>query len=147
MNSVILSFCSLGIVFSIVTSVIDISKFEKELRLMFITIVLITIVKSLFSLDLSVLKDVSLDTNPYTVEEISTEDCITQQITSNLEDSIKLLLEDNGLICENISVSINITEDNCISINKVVLSTNDFEQAKTLILKNFGNVTIINIDY
>lgn len=147
MNSLILSFCSLGIVFSIITSVIDISKFEKELRLMFITIVLITIVKSLFSLDLSVLKDVSLDTNPYTIEEISTEDCVTQQIASNLEDSIKLLLEDNGLICENISVSINITNDNCISINKVVLSTNDFEQAKTLILKNFGNVTIININY
>lgn len=144
MNSLVLSFCSLGIVFSVVTSIIDISKFEKELRLMFITIVLITIVKSLFNLDLSILKDVSLDTNPYTVEEISTEDCIVQQIASNLEDSIKLLLEENGLVCENISVSINITEDNCISINKVVLTTNDFEQAKSLIFENFGDITVIN---
>jgi hypothetical protein len=143
MKSLIFTFCAMGIVFSVLTSMVDVSKFEKEFRLVFTTITITVLLSAFMQVDLSSLENFSLDVNPYPIEDISTEDYTQEQLQIQVEDSIKTFLEGNGISCENISVSINITDDNCISINKVTLLTDSFQQAKTLLTQNFGENLIV----
>jgi hypothetical protein len=143
MKSLIFTFCAMGIVFSVLTSMVDVSKFEKEFRLVFTTITITVLLSAFMQVDLSSLENFSLDVNPYPIEDISTEDYTQEQLKIQVEDSIKTFLEGNGISCENISVSINITDDNCISINKVTLLTDSFQQAKTLLTQNFGENLIV----
>jgi hypothetical protein len=143
MKSLIVTFCAMGIAFSMVTSMVDTSKFEKEFRLVFTTITLTVLLSAFMRIDLSNLKDFSLEVNPYSIENIPTEDYTQEQLQLQVQDSIRAFLESNGISCENISVSINITDDNCISINKVTLLTDSFQQAKTLLTQNFGENLIV----
>lgn len=140
MNTLIVTFCTLGIVFSVVSSVTDISKFKKEFRLAFTVILIISLVKPILSLDISFLKDISLEENPYQLEtDTSLQDYTYETIQSKVENSIQTFLEENGIQCKNILVNINITDDSCISINKVTILTNDFQKAKQVLIENFGD--------
>ena len=71
------------------------------------------------------------------------QDYTYKSIQTEVETSITELLQQNDILCKNISVSINITDDSCISINRVTLSTNDFEKSKQVIQQNFGNIPIL----
>lgn len=144
MNTLIISCCTLGIVFSIVSSITDISKFKKEFKLIFTAILITVLLKQVLSLDISYFKDISLEENPYSLEDYSNiQDYTYKSIQTEVETSITELLQQNDILCKNISVSINITDDSCISINRVTISTNDFEKSKQVIQQNFGNIPIL----
>ena len=140
MNTLILTFCTLGIIFSIVSSVTDISKFKKEFRLAFTVILIVSLIKPILSLDISFLDGISLEENPYKLEsDTSLQDYTYEAIQSKVENSIQTFLAENGIQCKNILVNINITDDNCISINKISILTDDFQKAKQVLLENFGD--------
>ena len=71
MNTLIISCCTLGIVFSIVSSITDISKFKKEFKLIFTAILITVLLKQVLSLNISYFKDISLEENPYSLEDYS----------------------------------------------------------------------------
>ncbi|MCC8069360.1 MAG: hypothetical protein LIO71_06395 [Ruminococcus sp.] len=144
MNTLIMTFCILGIVFSVVSSLMDISRFKKEFRLVFTTILIVALVKPILSLDVSFLDDISLEDSPYDVEDDTyLQEYTYEAIQSEVESSIQTFLEEKGILCKNILVNINITDDSCISINKVTISTDDFQRAKQVLTENFGdNITV-----
>lgn len=143
-QSFIMISCVLSIIFSISASIIDLSKFEKEFKFLLVGIFSIMLIKSILQLDFSFFKDISLTDNPYYNENTSKDYTISTTKTT-LENSIKDLLTNHGISYENISVDINITENNCISINRVYLLVDDFSNASQLIIDNFGNIEIINL--
>ena len=146
-QSFVVTACAIGIIFSVISSMVDISKFQKEFRLMFTSIFLIILISYFLNLDFSFLKSVSLDSNPYSLEDFSTDSYASDTITLQIENSIQEFLSQKGIDCENISVSINITDENCISINRVTLKTDNFQYAELLIKQNFGeSVQVINIE-
>lgn len=143
-QSFIMTSCVLSIIFSIFASIIDLSKFEKEFKFLLVGIFSIMLMKSILQLDFSFFKDISLTDNPYYNENTSKDYTISTTKTT-LENSIKDLLTNHGISYENISVDINITENNCISINRVYLLVDDFSNASRLIIDNFGNIEVINL--
>jgi hypothetical protein len=123
---------------------VDTSKFEKEFQSLFTAVALVILLQAFSQVDISSLEGVSLDVNPYTLEDIPTEDYTQQEITSQIEKSIGEYLAENNLECKNISVGVNITEDGSISISSVTLTANDFPRAKELLLQNFGeSITVL----
>jgi hypothetical protein len=122
----------------------DTSKFEKEFRILFTAVALAVLLQAFSQVDTSALEGVSLDVNPYSLEDISTEDYTQQEITAQVEKSIEDYLSENGLSCKDISVGINITEDGSISIISVTLTVDDFPRAKELLLQSFGEgITVL----
>lgn len=143
-QSFVMTSCALSIIFSVISLVVDTSKFEREFKFLLVGIFSIILVRSMLQLDLSFFKGISLSENPYNTQD-SVDNCAVQTSKITLENSIRELLTSNGMICENISIDINITEDNCISINRVYLLVNDFSYAKRLIIENFGDLNIENL--
>lgn len=140
-QSTVLIVCVVSIIFCIVSNMIDTSKFEKELRLIFFSILITTVLKSVANIDTSNLQwDYLGESLQYTDQS----EVYKQVATTQVETSIQQLLQDNGLHCENISLDINITEDSSISINKVLLNVDDFQKACYLLRQNFGDSIIIS---
>ncbi|MGN1411609.1 MAG: hypothetical protein ACI4WH_03745 [Oscillospiraceae bacterium] len=145
-QSFVMTSCAISILFCVISSITDISKFEKEFKFVIVGIFSLVLVKSILQLDFSFFKDVSLSDNPYTTKGLSIDDYTSQIMKISLEDTIKNYLSDYGVVCENISVDINITEESCISINKVYVSTDNFLYAKQLLLERFGeDIKVLNI--
>lgn len=144
MGNLVLAFCSMGVVFGVVSSMVDTSKFEKEFRTLYTAIVLIYLLRTFSLVDTSALEGISLDVNPYPLEDIPTEDYTQQEVIEQVERSIEEYLTQNGLECKNISVGINITDGSSISISSIVLTTDDFPKAKKLLLEGFGEgITVL----
>lgn len=142
MQTYVLGFCALGIAFGVASSVVDVSRFEREVRLLFTAVALATVAKAFGGIDLTALESLSLGSNPYSVEELSVVDYAEGEVVSQVEASIAAYLEEHGVVCEKVSATVNITDDGCISISRVVLSTDDYPEAKALIVQGFGDVTV-----
>lgn len=140
-QSTVLIVCIISIIFCIVSNMVDTSKFEKELRLIFFSILITTVLKSIANIDTSNLQWNYLGES---LQYTDQSEVYKQVATTQVETSIKQLLQDNGLHCENISLDINITEDSSISINKVLLNVDDFQKACNLLRQNFGDSIIIS---
>lgn len=138
MGNLVLGFCGLGLVFGVVSSLVDITKFEKEIKTLFTAIVLIYLLQTLNLMDTTPLDGISLDVNPYPLESISTEDYTRQEVTAQVERSVEEYLDQNGVVCESISVGVDISDSGSISITSITLTTDDFPKAKALLLGGFG---------
>jgi hypothetical protein len=138
MGNLVLGFCGWGLVFGVVSSLVDITKFEKEIKTLFTAIVLIYLLQTLNLMDTTPLDGISLDVNPYPLESISTEDYTRQEVTAQVERSVEEYLDQNGVVCESISVGVDISDSGSISITSITLITDDFPKAKALLLGGFG---------
>jgi hypothetical protein len=118
---------------------VDTSKFEKEFKLLLVMAFIIVLAQSALQVDFPTLEDYE---NLYS-SDYSTQDYTAQTAKTALENSMMELLTDYDIVCENISVDVNITDDTCITINKVHLSVDDFTYAKQLLLENFGELEIV----
>ena len=58
---------------------------------------------------------------------------LEKTICQNIENSIKSMLEEKNISCEKVSVSIDISDDYCISISKAGILSNEFEKASEII--------------
>lgn len=144
MQSFVMTSCALSIIFSIISMVADTSKFEKEFKFLLVSIYSIVLLKAILQLNLSIFEGVSLSENPYTTQT-SIEDYTLYSYRVALESSIEELLTSNGVVCKNISTDINISQESCISINRVYILVDNFSYAKRLILENFGDLNVENL--
>lgn len=145
-QSFVMISCVISILFCVVSSMADISKFEKEFNFIIVGIFLLVLLRSILQLDFSFFKDISLSENPYTTDGLSLDDYTSQVMKISLEDTIKSYLSNYGVVCENISVDINITKESCISINKVYITTDNFPYTKQLLTEHFGkDIEILNL--
>lgn len=109
------------------------------LRLIFAVVIVTPFIRGSFRLELPELDDFDAADYEYSQELYREELC------SQMSESIsRVLLEQltaAGIGCSEIVTEVNISDENSIYISRVIVSTDNFEAAKAVIVNNLGSET------
>ena len=119
---------------------------EFILKLIFAVAVTSPIVSGVFNIELPDLS--AFDRNDYSYSAEIYENELCTQLSENISAVLREQLAAAGIKAEKIQTEVNISEDGSISINRVIISTSDFEASAQLIRGSIGQETeVINGSY
>ena len=111
-------------------------KTELIMKMIFAAVLISQIVSGCLKIELPRTENYELSDYGYSREKYYEE--LMRQTSANLTEVLFQQLDSNGIICEKINVSVNISEDGSISISKVTVSTDDNEKAAEIIQNCLG---------
>ncbi len=141
--------CFLGIVITVFSRLYPSEKFEKQMKTIFSLIFLVSVSAPVLNGDLQ-LPDISetvAASNSY-YQEISSnaDEYFINSIENNISIRLESVLNSQNIFPLEIQTSVNISEDNSISINEVnvLMSSDEYEkEIKACVYENIGNDTTV----
>ena len=141
MKSIAMSVClvSAGIctIRSLLSGSVLRERAEVLLKMVFIVVLINPFVRGTFSFELPELTDYELSEYSYSREESERE--LIQQASENISQVLLEQITAAGIVCENISAEVNISDDGSIIISKVTIMTDDFEKAEKIVGRCLGS--------
>lgn len=137
---------SISIVISIFENILPSEKYQKQLRLLFGTVMLICIIKPIATEDFSLSEienEIEVYKNYPEIKSAETDEYLKTSIENNISREIGLILSESKISYENIKTSINISENFSISITKVEITSNQNSKDETIakiLTENLGDV-------
>lgn len=132
-SSVIGLACFVSLAISLVDMICPEKKFEKQLKVIFSLLFVISVatpfLKGDIILDFPEIDIVSADVS---IEKERYDDEIVKQIKENVEKGLRDELISKNLYTKEISVSVNISDNNSISISKVIFYTENSEMEEEI---------------
>ena len=141
-------FVSVGV--CIVQSITDGTRLRGQadmiLKLIFAVAVTAPIVSGVFELEMPDLS--AFDSTDYSYSAEIYENELRTQLSENISAVLLEQLNAAGIKTEKIDTEVNISQDGSISINRVIISTSDFEASAKMIRDSIGQETeVINGSY
>lgn len=141
-------FVSVGV--CIVQSITDGARLRGQadmiLKLIFAVAVTAPIVSGVFELEMPDLS--AFDSTDYSYSAEIYENELRTQLSENISAVLLEQLNAAGIKTEKIDTEVNISQDGSISINRVIISTSDFEASAKMIRDSIGQETeVINGSY
>jgi biopolymer transport protein ExbD len=116
------------------------------LKLIFALAVTAPIVSGAFEFELPDLS--AFDSTDYSYSTEIYENELCTQVSENISAVLREQLKAAGINAEKIDTEVNISQDGSISINRVIISTSDFEASAKIIRGSIGQETeVINGSY
>lgn len=112
---------------------------ELLLKLIFALVLLAPIVKGGIELELPDFSSYSGGGYSFSPELYDSE--LIRQTSENIAEVLRTQIEAAGLSCDKITAEVNISESGSISINRVIISSEDFEAAAQIIRSSLGAET------
>lgn len=130
-RQLVLTAALMGTALSLIESLYPSVRYEKQLRMLLALLFIAATATPVLNGSIDFSPSLS---NAYTEEVIQSSVIYSQsvmksQIIRNLRDELAFLLKKTGITAEEISVCVNITEDNCINISEVSISITDNSRA------------------
>ena len=143
MKSIVASVCmvSAGIctVRSLLTDSVLRERAELLLKMVFIVVLINPFVRRNFSFELPELSDYELSDYSYSRERYEEE--LIKQASENISQILMEQITAAGIVCENISAEINISDDGSIIISRVTIKADDMEKAEDIVKSCLGSGT------
>ena len=149
MKKMILAACFISVVITLADSVKPGDKFSSQLKLIFSLVFICGILTAALNGQYESGFDLSFDTdNIETYDSISgaAESSVISSAESSIADTVRNVLDENGVSYEKITASINIEEDSRININEIGYKGDEPERAAEVIRKNIGDTEVRNIE-
>ncbi len=149
MKKIILSACFLSVIITIADSIKPGEKFTQQLKmifsLVFITGILSAALKGDFAFDIPAFADLEYSEDYNNVENAA-DNILKEETESKIDAYIEDILLENEVTFDKISSDVNIDENNSININRIDYKGTEFEQARNIIIENFGDVEVKKIE-
>lgn len=149
MKKIILSACFLSVIITIADSIKPGEKFTQQLKmifsLVFITGILSAALKGDFAFDIPAFADLEYSEDYNNVENVA-DNILKEETESKIDAYIEDILLENEVTFDKISSDVNIDENNSININRIDYKGTEFEQARNIIIENFGDVEVKKIE-
>ncbi|MDE5917002.1 MAG: hypothetical protein K2G62_02615 [Oscillospiraceae bacterium] len=145
----ILAACFISVVITLADSVKPGDKFSSQLKLIFSLVFICGILTAALNGQYESGFDLSFDTdNIETYDSISgaAESSVISSAESSIADTVRNVLDENGVSYEKITASINIEEDSRININEIGYKGDEPERAAEVIRENIGDTEVRNIE-
>ena len=149
MKKMILAACFISVVITLADSVKPGDKFSSQLKLIFSLVFICGILTAALNGQYESGFDLSFDTdNIETYDSISgaAESSVISSAESSIADTVRNVLDENGVSYEKITASINIEEDSRININEISYKGDEPERAAEVIRENIGDTEVRNIE-
>lgn len=119
------------------------SRAETLLKMLFAIVLITPFLRGDLSLELPELTQYELAEQGFSQELYESE--LAKQTAENVSQVLKEQIQASGIVCENISAEVNISEDGSIIISKVTVRADAPERAAEIIRNCLGNDTeVIN---
>ena len=149
MKKIILSACFLSVIITIADSIKPGEKFTQQLKmifsLVFITGILSAALKGDFAFDIPAFADLEYSEDYNNVENAA-DNILKEETESKIDAYIEDILLENEVTFDKISSDVNIVENNSININRIDYKGTECEQARNIIIENFGDVEVKKIE-
>ena len=149
MKKIILSACFLSVIITIADSIKPGETFTQQLKmifsLVFITGILSAALKGDFAFDIPAFADLEYSEDYNNVENAA-DNILKEETESKIDAYIEDILLENEVTFDKISSDVNIDENNSININRIDYKGTEFEQARNIIIENFGDVEVKKIE-
>ena len=149
MKKIILSACFLSVIITIADSIKPGEKFTQQPKmifsLVFITGILSAALKGDFAFDIPAFADLEYSEDYNNVENAA-DNILKEETESKIDAYIEDILLENEVTFDKISSDVNIDENNSININRIDYKGTEFEQARNIIIENFGDVEVKKIE-
>lgn len=149
MKKIILSACFLSVIITIADSIKPGEKFTQQLKMIFspvfITGILSAALKGDFAFDIPAFADLEYSEDYNNVENAA-DNILKEETESKIDAYIEDILLENEVTFDKISSDVNIDENNSININRIDYKGTEFEQARNIIIENFGDVEVKKIE-
>lgn len=149
MKKIILSACFLSVIITIADSIKPGEKFTQQLKmifsLVFITGILSAALKGDFAFDIPAFADLEYSEDYNNVENAA-DNILKEETESKIDAYIEDILLENEVTFDKISSDVNIDENNSINIKRIDYKGTEFEQARNIIIENFGDVEVKKIE-
>ena len=149
MKKIILYACFLSVIITIADSIKPGEKFTQQLKmifsLVFITGILSAALKGDFAFDIPAFADLEYSEDYNNVENAA-DNILKEETESKIDAYIEDILLENEVTFDKISSDVNIDENNSININRIDYKGTEFEQARNIIIENFGDVEVKKIE-
>ena len=149
MKKIILSACFLSVIITIADSIKPGEKFTQQLKmifsLVFITGILSAALKGDFAFDIPAFADLEYSEDYNNVENAA-DNILKEETESKIDAYIEDILLENEVTFDKISSDVNIDENNSINIYRIDYKGTEFEQARNIIIENFGDVEVKKIE-
>ena len=149
MKKIILSACFLSVIITIADSIKPGEKFTQQLKmifsLVFITGILSAALNGDFAFDIPAFADLEYSEDYNNVENAA-DNILKEETESKIDAYIEDILLENEVTFDKISSDVNIDENNSININRIDYKGTEFEQARNIIIENFGDVEVKKIE-
>ena len=149
MKKIILSACFLSVIITIADSIKPGEKFTQQLKmifsLVFITGILSAALKGDFAFVIPAFADLEYSEDYNNVENAA-DNILKEETESKIDAYIEDILLENEVTFDKISSDVNIDENNSININRIDYKGTEFEQARNIIIENFGDVEVKKIE-
>ncbi len=145
----ILAACFISVVLTLADSVKPGDKFSSQLKLIFSLVFICGILTAALNGQYESGFDLSFDTdNIETYDSISgaAESSVISSAESSIADTVRNVLDENGVSYEKITASINIEDDSRININEIGYKGDEPERAAEVIRENIGDTEVRNIE-
>lgn len=149
MKKIILSACFLSVVITIADTIKPGEKFTQQLKmifsLIFITGILSSALKGDLAFDIPAFADLEYS-DDYNNIENAADTVLKTETESKINACTEDILLKNEVAFDKISSDVNIDENNSININRIDYKGTEFEQARNVIIENFGDVEVKKIE-
>ena len=133
MKKIILSACFLSVIITIADSIKPGEKFTQQLKMIFSLV------------DIPAFADLEYSEDYNNVENAA-DNILKEETESKIDAYIEDILLENEVTFDKISSDVNIDENNSININRIDYKGTEFEQARNIIIENFGDVEVKKIE-
>lgn len=146
-KSAVMAVCIVSAVKCLIGNISAVSKLKNQLS-MILNLLLALVMISPFASGISEFELPEI--SDYTIDYDYTNDVyaeiLVQETESNIEAVLMEQITASGIICEKIDVEVNISPDYSISINRVTVTSEDFQAVSEIIRKSLGDGTeVINV--
>ena len=141
--------CFIGIIVAIMDSLYPSDKFQKQIKLIFSVVFILSVTTPLLKQDFSFIetaKQVSISDDELYQASDNAYSYYVRAIENNISTRLQTELKQNKINCINIQTSINISDNSSISINEVNINLENKEQiedAKRIIEQELDDENII----
>lgn len=143
-KSVCIAVIGLSVLENLTASVRLKNQMKFLLSLAFLILLTAPVAKGVKEFDFSAAEDF-FTTKNYAVSSELYENTLENQVSNNLKEVIGSCFSSAGISYSKLEFEINISQTNCIDINKVIINTEQYDEAQEILKENFGEeIEIIN---
>ncbi|MGN0590046.1 stage III sporulation protein AF [Ruminococcus sp.] len=134
--------CAVSLAYGMLTQLLPTERFAKQLRLIMVLLLLIALIQPFLKQDFS-LPALALQEDAGTGYSQTYRALLSRQTEEQLAETLSEQLNEAGIACQRIQVSIHIDEEDSISIREVRLQCADYPSAAALLRQSLGQDTRI----
>lgn len=143
-KSVCIAVIGLSVLENLTASVRLKNQMKFLLSLAFLIVLTAPVAKGVKEFDFSAAEDL-FTSKSYAVSSELYENTLKNQVSDNLKEVIGSCFSSAGISYSKLEFEINISQTNCIDINKVIINTEQYDEAQEILKENFGEeIEIIN---